>query len=374
MIKDIKDIPEIKSLPLYKKKAQFTPSIVKWYQIGKRSLPWRELWQRHNDPYHIWVSEIMLQQTLITAVLPAYQRFLDTFPDVNSLAQADEQDVRLACRGLGYYRRFRLMHEAAKKLLALSDHSQPIAWPRSFKDWKLLPGIGDYTAAAIASIAFNEAVPVVDGNVERVFCRLLDIRLAPNLPKLKKFFFALNQDLICQKDPGDYNQAVMELGQTVCTKQNPNCSACPLQWSCLAYKNNSQALAPQTKHNTKLKELSLKVYIPFKTKTSQIALIKRPASARFLKETWGFPTAIVGDNGKAAWDGEQRVDIDRRSSKLLGQVSHAITNHKLSIEARLLTLEASKALRWLDIHDVEEQLVSNLDRKALRLLQKALPL
>lgn len=373
MITDINEIPEAKSLHIFKKRASFTPALVKWYQSGKRELPWRALWKRHSDPYHIWISEIMLQQTLISAVLPAYKRFLETFPDLRSLAEADEQDVRLACRGLGYYRRFRFMHMAAKELLANSK-SKKIAWPRSFLAWKTLPGIGDYTAAAIASIAFNEPIPVVDGNVERVFCRLLDIRLAPNLPKLKKYFFALNQELICHKHPGDYNQAVMELGQTVCTKQNPNCAACPLQWGCLAYKNASQSLAPQTKNNAKLKELSLKVYIPFMAKTSQIALVKRPPSARFLKETWGFPTAIVGENGRATWDGEQNLKINRRNSKTIGHVNHAITNHKLNVETRLVTAESSKSWNWLDIDQVEKQLVSNLDRKALRLLQKALKL
>ena len=174
----IESIDDVQNLSIDFNKALFTKRLVSWYQENKRDLPWRLRWRKNQDPYEVWVSEIMLQQTVIKAVIPAYERFLKCFPDVHSLANANEDDVRLASRGLGYYRRFKLMHQGAK-YLSLNPEK---LWPQTFAQWKEISGIGDYTAAAISSICFDDCSPVVDGNVERVFCRLFDIRLEPNLP------------------------------------------------------------------------------------------------------------------------------------------------------------------------------------------------
>ena len=152
---------------------------------NKRSLPWREMFAQHASPYHVWVSEIMLQQTVIKAVIPKYLSFFERFPTVFDLAAAQEEDVRLACQGLGYYRRFKLMHNCAKKLCE-NKNEKNFVWPGSYKEWLSYPGIGTYTASAISSICLSEAQMVVDGNVERLMCRLHDIRLEPNLAPLKK--------------------------------------------------------------------------------------------------------------------------------------------------------------------------------------------
>ena len=361
----ITDPRQIENLKIHFNEALFQRRLVSWYQKNKRSLPWRQRWDQTQDPFVVWVSEIMLQQTVIKAVIPAYERFLGQYPDFRSLAAAEEEDVRLASRGLGYYRRFRMLHQAAQYLV----DNPHLEWPTTFTGWKALPGIGDYTAAAISSICFSQAVPVVDGNVERVFCRLLDIRLEPNLPKLKKLFFAFGKDLISKKHPGDYNQGIMELGQTVCTKQKPSCDICPVSKDCLSFSRNSQSLAPRPKQKMNFEDVHLKMFIL--RSQSKIGLVKRSQSSKFLKETWGFPTAIQSPS-ELNWDGALPLKIPAESnSESIGSVKHSITKHKISAQIFALKSRVKRDIKWLDIEDVDQNLVSNLDRKAWRLFQKS---
>ena len=361
----IQHIEDIEKLEIHFSKARFTKRLVTWSQANKRSLPWRDRWLQSNDPYVVWVSEIMLQQTVIKAVIPAYERFLDRFQKVEDLAAASEDEVRLASRGLGYYRRFRMMHQAAQYLAANPDE----IWPEDFNGWKALPGIGDYTAAAISSICFDDPSPVVDGNVERVFCRLFDIRLEPNLPKLKKKFFKMGLDLISQRFPGDYNQGVMELGQTTCTKQSPSCHACPMQKYCKSYEHDSQTLAPKAKAKIEYSQVGLSIFVPKRGKL--IGLKKRPNDSKFLKETWGFPTAISKGN-TLAWDGSVSLNLKAHlKSESIGTVKHSITSHKIKAEVFPMTLKLSEDLRWFESQQVEENLLSNLDRKAWKAFLKS---
>lgn len=188
--------------------------LLAWYRRGRRDLPWR----RTTDPYATWVSEIMLQQTRVAAVIPYYERFLKRFPDVASLARARIDSVLGLWSGLGYYRRARMLHQAAKTIAGEG-------LPNDAEGWRRLPGVGAYTAAAIASIAFGERVAVVDGNVERVICRFL--------ARKDRRVRELAQHWMGRANPGDFNQAVMELGATVCTPRAPDCPRCPLQPHCL---------------------------------------------------------------------------------------------------------------------------------------------
>lgn len=352
----------------------FRRDLLSWYETNARDLPWRVDWRKYHSPYHIWLSEIMLQQTVIKAVVASYQSFLDRFPNLLALAAAEEEEVRLAARGLGYYRRFRFLHQAAKQLCQGLSQTDQIRWPSSFSSWKALPGIGDYTAAAIASIAFGEVVPVVDGNVERVFCRLMDIRTAPNLPILKKLFFKLGQDLIDHEKPGDYNQAVMELGQTHCTKQNPNCTQCPVSRHCLAFQRSSQHLAPQWKSRLDYEDVSLGLIIT--QVRDRIALVERPASAKFLKGYWGFPTLIADQNKDWCWDGQgmtEQAELWQERSVEQGRFRHSITKHRLAVtvyQKRLRRQADLEGAKWLPISEIEANLVSNLDRKAWQLLTR----
>ena len=355
-------------------------ALLAWYRRIGRPLPWRTLWLEKGDPYTVWVSEIMLQQTVIKAVIPIYARFLERFPTLVSLASATEEEVKLAVRGLGYYRRFRFLHAAARQLIAGGNH-----WPRTFAGWKGLPGIGDYTAAAISSIAFGAFAAVVDGNVERVFCRLLDRREAPNQPHLKRAFQQLANQLLDPSAPGDFNQALMELGQTVCTPTSPSCTKCPINVNCLAYQRGSQAQAPAPKIKG-AKPLAVALELTIFTRGGAVALIPRPAQARFLGGSFGFITAITQSTTVAVasstscaipdgWQHDPLPPSAAAATQRVGSIRHSITHHRITAAVYTAELHPTQqsALpeghRWVEADAVESQLVANLDRKAWRCYQ-----
>ena len=201
-------------------------ALLAWYDAEKRDLPWR----KSNDPYRILVSEVMLQQTQVKTVLGYYDAFIRRFPDLRALASASEDEVLAAWKGLGYYRRARNLHACAKQ--AMAEHGGEL--PSSYDALRKMKGIGEYTAAAVASIAFGEAKGVVDGNVLRVMARYLCIEEPVDDPKVRRSIQQVVDEVIAPERPGDFNQALMELGATVCTPQRPRCEACPLEKTCLA--------------------------------------------------------------------------------------------------------------------------------------------
>ncbi len=201
-----------------------TRRLARWYRTARRSLPWRKT----REPYPIWLSEVMLQQTTVEVVKPRWERFLRRFPTVEALARADARAVLAEWSGLGYYARARNLHRAARAVAAAGS------FPRTFDGLRALPGVGAYTAAAVASISFGVAEPVVDGNVVRVLCRLHGLRLDPKAPATLARVRALARPLVPARDPGTHNQAVMELGALVCTPRAPRCGACPLRALCRA--------------------------------------------------------------------------------------------------------------------------------------------
>jgi A/G-specific adenine glycosylase len=218
-------------------KRYFPDKIVEWYLENKRELPWRST----KDPYKIWLSEIILQQTRVIQGLPYYERFIQQYPSVALLAKAPEQEILRVWQGLGYYTRARNLHKCAKKVTESFNGK----FPTTFSQLKELPGIGEYTAAAIASIAFQQPVAVVDGNVFRVLSRLYGVDTPINTPSGKKQFSALANELIqANKRPDLYNQAVMEFGATFCTPKNPSCEICPFSSNCIAFKNSLQNVLP----------------------------------------------------------------------------------------------------------------------------------
>ncbi len=232
---------------------KFAQSIMAWYQDNKRMLPWRET----KDPYKIWLSEIILQQTRVAQGLPYYTAFTKNFPTVESLAKAKEQNVLRLWQGLGYYSRARNLHRCAKTVMSEYNGN----FPPSFSELQNLPGIGPYTAAAIASIAFNECVAVVDGNVFRVLARVFGIDLDIASNEGKTFFFAKANELIDKKDPANFNQAMMEFGATWCTPKNPKCEECIFKKSCVAYNKGVVALLPVKLKKTKVKKRYLNYFI-----------------------------------------------------------------------------------------------------------------
>lgn len=244
----------------------FRRRLLRWYERNRRALPWRET----REPYRVWVSEIMLQQTRVNAVLGHYRRFLERFPDMRTLAAAKEADVLAAWSGLGYYRRARMMHAAAKQVAAEDGD-----FPAAYDVLRGLPGIGRYTAAAIASIAGNEPRAVVDGNVERVVERLA----GRAVPTAQVWDFA--QRLLDTRRPGEFNQAMMELGALVCTPVSPRCGECPAREYCGAQgKLRTPTQAPRKQEV---------VGYVFARKQGRVLLVQREAQARLMAGMWELP-------------------------------------------------------------------------------------
>ncbi|TVZ26496.1 A/G-specific DNA-adenine glycosylase [Gillisia sp. Hel_I_86] len=244
----------------------FHKILINWYLNNKRELPWRKT----SDPYRIWLSEIMLQQTRIEQGLPYYLAFIKVFPSVFDLANASQEKVLKLWQGLGYYSRARNLHETAKYIAKELDGK----FPDNYKNLLKLKGIGDYTASAIASICYNEAAPVVDGNVYRVLARYFDMDTPINSTAGIKEFKALATELIDKEDPATYNQAIMEFGALQCKPQNPLCESCPLSGSCLALKNNKVALLPVKLKKAKVKKRFFN-YLVFLSEENETLLEQR---------------------------------------------------------------------------------------------------
>ena len=214
----------------------FSQEIIRWYSINKRPLPWRET----KDPYKIWLSEIILQQTRVVQGTPYYLKFIDHFPTVFELAHAEEEKVLKLWQGLGYYSRARNLYATAKTVA--NDYKG--VFPKDYKTLKTLKGVGDYTASAIASICYDTPEAVLDGNVFRVLARYLGVEQPINTPQGVKLFKQLALDYCDLKEPSNYNQGIMEFGALQCVSQRPNCASCPLQESCVAFQTNKVSLLP----------------------------------------------------------------------------------------------------------------------------------
>lgn len=219
---------------------QFAPLLLAWYTVNKRDLPWRDI----KNPYKIWISEIILQQTRVSQGYDYFVRFIKRFPNVKMLAAAKEDEVLKLWQGLGYYSRARNLHAAAQSMGGV--------FPRTYDGVRALKGVGDYTAAAICSFAYNMPYAVVDGNVYRVLARVFGIHTPIDSPNGKKEFTVLAQKLLDKKNPGDYNQAIMDFGATCCTPQTPQCETCPMKKFCVAYQKGLQEVLPVKAQKTKI--------------------------------------------------------------------------------------------------------------------------
>ena len=288
-------------------------SLENWFAEVKRPMPWR----RRPSPYVCWLSEIMMQQTTYAAVLPYYERFLKRFPTVERLAKADEGDVLKAWEGLGYYARARNLLKAAKAV-AKAAH-----WPKTAAEWAALPGVGPYTAAALASVLDGERTPVVDGNVARVFARVwkLDDDFS-NQPNRAKLAARLQPEIDACRVPGDFNQAMMELGATVCTPKSPDCGKCPLASACAARRDGTQAAYPVKKGK---KELPVRrvTSVIVKDEKGRVLLVQNREGG-LLKGLWELPTVERTDDVTQVFShfrleqtnfGAVRTDVEFRDPK-----------------------------------------------------------
>jgi len=327
---------------------KFQQSLLTWFDSHARDLPWRQ----NSDPYRIWVSEIMLQQTRVTAVLDYYARFLALFPSVTALASAKEPDVLAAWSGLGYYRRARMMHQAAKTVV----HEHHGIFPRTAEELRKLPGIGNYTSAAIASIAFGEPVAVVDGNVERVLLRVFAEADSP--APHAKWFRDRAAGLLNIQRPGDFNQAMMELGATVCLPQRPLCLHCPVQPFCKT-RGEHQASPPKKMRNRQIAYALLRRDRPGVT---QVLLHQRSPSASLMPGMWELPEVEMRE------DDHDRIELTLR---------HAITvtNYRVHVlrftehEAALRWPADKTSRQWTKSSELTTLPLTGLTRKVLRRLQ-----
>jgi len=244
----------------------FNKTVTRWYSNNKRMLPWRQT----KDPYYIWLSEIILQQTQVKQGLPYYEAFIAKYPSVFDLANANESEVLKLWQGLGYYSRARNLHTTAKHIVSELNG----IFPNNYKALLKLKGVGDYTASAIASICFNEVTAVVDGNVYRVLSRYFGIDTPINSSKGIKEFKALAQELIDKKNPADFNQAIMEFGAVQCKPKNPDCNVCPLSNGCMALNKNRIADLPVKIKSAKAKKKYFN-FLVFISKDEKTILEKR---------------------------------------------------------------------------------------------------
>ncbi len=296
-----------------------------WYKANRRDLPWRKT----TDPYHIWVSEVMLQQTQVATVLPYYRRFLKRFPSLERLARADLQDVLKVWEGLGYYARARNMHRAAGFIL--NDHQGII--PDRWEDFRKLPGVGDYIAAAVLSIAFEKPYAVVDGNVKRVLARLLLENAPVNKSTSIKIFKEAADRLLMPRDPGTFNQALMELGAMVCKPQQPLCSACPIRGQCLAYETGRVDEYPKKLKKAPTPQFNIVVGVVFKNSR---VLITRRKPEGLLGGLWEFPGGKIQnhENAKEACIREikEETSLSVGVDTYLGRIRHAYTHFKIIMD------------------------------------------
>jgi A/G-specific adenine glycosylase len=328
---------------------KFQQELLTWFDGNKRDLPWR----RSTDPYQIWVSEIMLQQTRVNAVIDYYSRFLSLFPTVAALAQAEEPDVLAAWSGLGYYRRARLMHKAAQVVVQQHDG----ALPSTAAELRKLPGIGEYTSSAIASIAFGEPVSVVDGNVERVLQRVFPGQEKPVAPSAQaKWLQSRASSLLDSNRPGDFNQSMMELGATICLPQRPLCLQCPVHPFC-ATRGEHQAAPPKKMQSRQIAYALLR-----RNPSGAVLLEQRPASASLMPGMWELPEVAM------QLSDQQRVEITLR---------HAITvtNYRVHVlgfsepEARLRCAPRGYPRKWTKNSELGRLPLTGLTRKILQRLQ-----
>ncbi|MBO5045424.1 MAG: A/G-specific adenine glycosylase [Clostridia bacterium] len=304
------------------------PLLLEWYRIYKRDLPWRQ----NKDPYRIWISEIMLQQTRVEAVKEYYRRFLEQFPTVFALANADEEEVLKAWEGLGYYSRARNLHKSAKQI------ANKGAFPRTWEEVRALPGIGDYTAGAICSIAYDMPYPAVDGNVMRVLTRLLADGRNVDEPSTRK---ALTQALkeVYPSDAGDFCQALMELGAIVCVPNGaPLCENCPWGEICLARKGENAEAFPVKKEKKERKKIDLSVFV---MRCGQKYAIEKRAEKGLLSGLWQFPIGEGIPSGK--------ILAKKRAKHIFTHVEWNMTGYLVEVERE------DGAFRWVTAEELKEK-------------------
>jgi len=307
--------------------APFTTQLLDWFADHRVDLPWR----RDPTAYHVWLSEIMLQQTQIDTVIPYYMRFLENYPTIEALADADIDAILKQWEGLGYYSRARNLHKTAQ--IVTTEHDG--TFPNTVKGLRQLPGIGPYTAGAIASIAFDISAPVLDGNVIRVFTRLLDIDEDVTQTATKNKLWDIAEEWVPDKRAGDYNQGLMELGQYTCRPSNPNCAECPIQAHCQAYANGTQNDRPVKKKKAPTPHYDVAAGL-IRDSDGRLLIAQRPMDG-LLGGLWEFPGGKQEDDETMeaclARELREELAIEVEVGALFVKVKHAFTHFKITLHA-----------------------------------------
>lgn len=358
--------------------ASFRRTLLNWYDNEKRDLPWR----RTKNPYHIWISEIMLQQTQVVTVIPYYERFLDWFPTIESLANAPEEKILKAWEGLGYYSRVRNMQKAAQEIMENFGG----VFPDNHKDILSLKGIGPYTAGAIASIAFGLPEPAVDGNVMRVMARLFEVNYDIGDPKNRKIFQAIMEVLIDPERPGDFNQALMDLGTDIESAKNPRPDESPIRFFSAAYLHGTYDKYPIKLPKKKPKPIQIQAFVI--RNSDGDFLMEKNLDGRLLGGFWSFPimeTDVIGQqldlfeknnatlqtiSQKARFEDDYHLKPNW-TSKTFPAVKHTFSHQKWTIElieGNVTTTDftTTKELRWIPQDQLSQYPMATPQKKMLK--------
>ena len=314
-------------MQIIERKKEFQDALLTWYQVEKRDLPWR----RTDDPYYIWISEVMLQQTRVDTVIPYYERFIDKFPTMEDLSSAPEEEILKMWEGLGYYSRVRNLQAGVREVVETYGGKVP----DNRKDISTLKGVGPYTAGAILSIAYGVPAHAVDGNVMRVLSRILLIEEDIALTRNKKLFEQAVMELISQEDPSSFNQALMELGATICTP-NPHCLLCPVREFCIAFEEGKQQQLPIKVKKQKMKHLSLAAFA-IQDDDGKWLLQKRPGTG-LLAGLWEFPMVEL-QKDPAVETFEKETGIKLKNVQELPRVPHVFSHITWDIHVYRARLE-----------------------------------
>ena len=358
--------------------ASFRRTLLNWYDNEKRDLPWR----RTKNPYHIWISEIMLQQTQVVTVIPYYERFLDWFPTIESLANAPEEKLLKAWEGLGYYSRVRNMQKAAQEIMENFGG----VFPDNHKDILSLKGIGPYTAGAIASIAFGLPEPAVDGNVMRVMARLFEVNYDIGDPKNRKIFQAIMEVLIDPERPGDFNQALMDLGTDIESAKNPRPDESPIRFFSAAYLHGTYDKYPIKLPKKKPKPIQIQAFVI--RNSDGDFLMEKNLDGRLLGGFWSFPimeTDVIGQqldlfekNNAALQTISQKARFEEDyklkpnwTSKTFPAVKHTFSHQKWTIEliegsVTTTDFTTTKELRWIPQDQLSQYPMATPQKKMLK--------
>lgn len=349
-----------------------------WYDANHRVLPWRET----DNPYYIWLSEVILQQTRVAQGMDYYDRFVRTYPTIDLLAAADEDEVLRLWQGLGYYSRARNLHKAAKMIVesqtaALTDdraptadkrQQSPILFPQTFAELRALPGVGEYTAGAIASFAYDMPYPALDGNVYRVLARLFDCEIPFDTSSGKKHFHQLAEELLDREHPRQFNSAIMEFGALHCLPVSPDCANCPLQAYCRAFAAGTAELLPVRKPRPTLRDrfFTYNIYIT----PARTTLIRQRTDKDIWHHLYEFP--LTEHPTEAEWLNDTPHPSETQTAKQLPTITHILSHQRLHVHFYLVAtgelpdIPGTIAVKWEDLDDYA---LSRLTLKALESIQ-----